>query len=61
MGTTSAHALPYPDPADPLTEIRTDIRDLAEAADAKIPKILYGTGDPPLSGMREGDVYLKYV
>lgn len=65
MGAT-AKGFPYPELSD-SPDVPRDIRALAEAADAlavkvdALPKIFYGTGAPPTTGFKTGDVYLKHA
>lgn len=60
MGATGHHALRYPDPSA-VMKPRIDITNLATDVDAKFPKITYGTGAAPSTGMRAGDIHLQYA
>lgn len=57
--TTPHHALPFPLPTD-AAKPRVDIGNLATSVDTKFPKITYGTGAAPTTGMRDGDIHLQY-
>jgi len=61
MGATPVFALPYPELPDP-PNIPLDMKELADRADAVIPRVLQGAGDPPTSGtFRAGDIYCRYL
>jgi len=44
-----------------MRQIRDHVTGLANAQDTEIPKITYGTGAAPSTGMRAGDIHLQYV
>jgi hypothetical protein len=58
--TTSHQSLRYPTSAD-LAKPRIDVANLAADVDAKMPKITQGSGAPPSTGVRAGDVHLQYA
>jgi len=60
-GRTTHHQWPVPAAADQVRQIRDHVTGLANAQDTEIPKITYGTGAAPSTGMRAGDVHLQYV
>jgi hypothetical protein len=60
-GRTTHHQWPVPAAADEVRQIRDHITGLANAQDTELPKITYGTGAAPSTGMRVGDVHLQYV
>jgi hypothetical protein len=61
MGASSHHGFPYPDAGDPAKP-RINITDLAQAVDAGVPLITYGTTSTPVDpSPREGDIYLQFV
>lgn len=59
MGSTTHHALRYPDTTT-VMKPRVDITNLASDVDTKFPKITYGTGAAPTTGMRAGDIHLQH-
>lgn len=59
MGATDHHGFTKPHPDTGPFDPGGDIVALADSADAKLVKFFSGSGDPPSSGMRAGDVFMK--
>lgn len=59
MGTTAHHGFTKPHQDTGPFDPGTDIVALADSVDAKLVKFFTGTGNPPSSGMRAGDVFMK--
>jgi hypothetical protein len=59
MGATAHHGFTKPHPDTGPFDPGGDIVALADSADTKLVKFFTGTGSPPSSGMRAGDVFMK--
>jgi hypothetical protein len=59
MAATSHHGFAKPHPDDGEFDPGADIAALADSADSGLVRVSSGTGPPPASGMRAGDVYVK--
>jgi len=57
---TAHHKWPVMASTDEVRLIRDHVTGLAAAQDTEIPKITFGTGAPPATGNRNGDIFCQY-